>query len=86
LSRHDQLIAKILWGASDSNIPFKGLCSLLRHLGFDERIRSSHHIFTRSGISEIVNVQPKGSKAKAYQVKQVRALIMKYKLGAVEDA
>jgi hypothetical protein len=62
VSRHDQLLAKILWGASDNNIPFKGLCSLLRHLGFAERIRGSHHIFTKDGVREILNLQPKGPR------------------------
>lgn len=86
MSRHDQLLAKILWGAADSNIPFKGLCNLLRHLGFEERIRGSHHIISRQGITEILNLQPKGAKAKAYQVKQVREAIVSYKRGVVEDA
>lgn len=83
MSRHDQLLAKVLWGASDNNIPFKGLCNLLRHLGFEERIRGSHHIFSRHSVEEILNLQPKGAKAKAYQVKQVREVIVKHKLGAV---
>ena len=53
--------------------------------GFDERIKGSHHIFTKKGIEEIINIQPIGSKAKAYQVKQVRNLILKYKLGADDE-
>lgn len=48
---------------------------------FDERIRGSHHIFTKDGIEEILNLQPKGNKSKPYQVKQVRNVILKYKLG-----
>lgn len=31
-------------------------------------------------MEEIVNLQPKGSKAKAYQVKQVRAILLKNKM------
>jgi hypothetical protein len=53
----------------------------LRYLGFDERVRSSHHIFTREGVEEILNLQPIGSKAKVYQVKQVRGVILKHGLG-----
>jgi hypothetical protein len=49
--------------------------------GFREHIRGSHHIFTRSGVIEIINLQPRGSKAKAYQVRQVRQLIVNYNLG-----
>ena len=54
---------------------------MLKRLGFDERIRGSHHIFTQNEIEEILNIQSKGNKAKPYQVKQVRNLILKYKLG-----
>jgi predicted RNA binding protein YcfA (HicA-like mRNA interferase family) len=54
---------------------------LLDALGFRERIRGSHHIFTRTEVIEIINLQPTGSKAKAYQVRQVRQLIVKYNLG-----
>lgn len=50
------------------------------NFGFECRIKGSHHIFYRSDISEIINIQPNGSKAKAYQVKQIRELIIKYKL------
>ena len=86
MSRHDKLLAKILWGASDKNIPFRAMCQLLRSLGFVERVRGSHHIFTREGVEDILNLQPKGTKAKAYQVKQVRDVIVKHKLGEVTDA
>jgi len=51
----------------------------------EERIRSSHHVFTKDGIEEILNLQPKGAKAKPYQVKQVRNVILKYKLGEKEN-
>lgn len=81
MSQQDKLLAKILLGTSDTNISFTELCQLLRSLGFDERIRGSHHIFTQEGIEEILNLQPKGSQAKAYQVKQVRVVIIKYQLG-----
>jgi hypothetical protein len=59
---------------------------IVRWLGFDERIRSDHHIFTKEGIVEILNLQPKGRHAKPYQVKQVRAVIVKYRLAGGGDA
>ena len=68
-----KLLLQILRGTSDANIPFEGLIKLLQHLGFEERIKSSHHIFTKEGVEEILNLQPKGGKAKPYQVTQVRA-------------
>ena len=72
-------------GASDANISFDGMCRLLCRLGFEERIRGSHHIFTKNGVEEILNLQPKEAKTKPYQVKQVRNVILKYKLGGEED-
>jgi len=71
---------KILLGASDANIDFGDLRRLLVALGFTERTKGSHHIFAKIGVDEIVNIQPKGSKAKPYQVKQVRNIILKYRL------
>ncbi len=59
---------------------------MLRKLGFEERIKGSHHIFTRGGVEEILNLQPKGSKAKPYQVRQVRNVILRYRLGGEDDA
>jgi hypothetical protein len=85
MPRRDKLLDRILRGTADANIPFNDLCRLLRDLGFDERIRGSHHIFTRDGLADILNLQPKGAQAKSYQVKQVRNLILKYKLGGADD-
>lgn len=81
MTKPDKLIDKILRGASDSNIKFEELCAVLQRMNFNERVRGSHHIFARGDIDEILNLQPKGDKAKPYQVKQVRDVIVKYKLG-----
>ncbi|WP_198806161.1 type II toxin-antitoxin system HicA family toxin [Leptolyngbya sp. BL0902] len=81
MTQQDKLLAKILRGTSDANISFDALCQLLQSLGFEQRIRGSHHIFSKDGIEEIINIQPKQGKAKAYQVKQIRSMIVKYKLG-----
>lgn len=82
----DKTLKRVLRGTSDANIPFRDLCSLLKRLGFAERIRGDHHIFTRDGVEEILNLQPRGSLAKAYQVKQVRNVILKYELAGSDDA
>jgi len=75
------LLEKVLSGLSDKNIKFDDLKKLILRFGFDCRIKGDHHIFTKEGIAEIINLQPlKDGKAKAYQVKQVRNLILKYKL------
>ncbi len=81
MSRHDKILLRILKGTSDANIPFDALCRLLIHLGFDERIRGDHHIFTQDDVVEILNIQPKGKQAKPYQVKQIRHIVLKYRLG-----
>nr|WP_199291101.1 MULTISPECIES: type II toxin-antitoxin system HicA family toxin [unclassified Sphaerospermopsis] len=62
------------------------MCQLLIKLGFDERIRGSHHIFTKEGVEEILNLQPKQGKAKTYQIKQVREVLLKYQLGGQDDS
>ncbi len=85
MSQRDKLLVKILLGNSDTNIPFDPLCQLLRSLGFEERIRGSHHIFSKIGVEEILNLQPKQGKAKAYQVKQVRTVILKYQMRGQDD-
>jgi hypothetical protein len=80
MSRQDKLLDQVIRGVSDANVSFEGLRLLLRGLGFEERIRGSHHIVWRKDVAEILNLQPRGSHAKPYQVKQVRQVILKYKL------
>jgi predicted RNA binding protein YcfA (HicA-like mRNA interferase family) len=84
VGKYSKLRQKLLSGSSDTNVEFSVLCQLLVRLGFDERIKGSHHIFTRDGVMEILNLQPKGSKAKPYQVKQVRGILVKYQLGEAD--
>ena len=80
MSKHEKLYRHILMRRSDANVPFEALCALLIRIGFDERIRGDHHIFTMSGVEEILNLQPRNGKGKPYQVKQVRDVILKYDL------
>lgn len=85
MSKTGKIEIQILSGRSDANTDFNDLCKLLANYGFSERIKGSHHIYTKDDIEEIINIQPVGSKAKAYQVKQIRNLILKYKLGVSND-
>ena len=76
-----QTLDKVLTGLSDKNIRFSDLIKLILSLGFAERIKGGHHIFTKAGVVEIINLQPlKDGRAKVYQVKQVRGIILRYKL------
>ena len=86
MSQRSKHLLAILSGASDNNIRFIDLCNILEFLGFQLRVKGAHHIYYKDGIEEIINIQPIGNKAKAYQVKQVRNLILKYKLGGNLDA
>ena len=80
MSSRDRLLSRILRGDSDANIQFADLRRLLLRLGFDERTRGGHHIFRKPGVDERINLQRDGSMAKAYQVRQVRGIILKYQL------
>jgi len=76
-----KILNKVLRGLSDKNIRFNDLCKLLLDLGFQKRVKGGHYIFTRHDILQIINLQPlKDGKAKAYQVKQVRNIILESKL------
>jgi predicted RNA binding protein YcfA (HicA-like mRNA interferase family) len=68
----DKILQKLLRGESDANIRFDEVCHLLQAKGFRMRTSGSHHIFTKSGVMERLNLQREGSKAKPYQVRQVR--------------
>jgi predicted RNA binding protein YcfA (HicA-like mRNA interferase family) len=80
MGKYEKLLEQILHGSSDANIEFDELCQLLLKLGFETRVRGSHHIFRKQGVEERINLQKDGSKAKAYQVRQVRAVILKHNL------
>jgi predicted RNase H-like HicB family nuclease len=70
----DKVLERVLSRTSDANIRFDDLCHLLSSLGFEMRVRGSHHIFRKAGVEEKINLQREGSEAKPYQVRQVRAV------------
>ena len=75
-----KILESILRGSSDANIDFNDLRRLVLRLGFEERINGGHHIFRRAGVPVLINLQKEGSKAKPYQVRQVRRIILEYNL------
>lgn len=81
MSQYEKLLLSILSGTQDRNILFSDLQTVLDRLGFQCRIKGDHFIYTKTGVEEIINIQPVGNKAKPYQVKQVRNIILKYQLG-----
>ena len=84
MGKLDKLIEKILLGSADANIDFDDLRSVLLSLGFSERSKGSHNIFSKPGLEELINLQRDGSKAKPYQVRQVRAIIQRNNLWSRE--
>ena len=76
----EKILEKLLRGESDANLRFDEICHLLQAKGFRMRVSGSHHIFTKSGIMERINLQREGGNAKPYQVRQVRKVLAQYKL------
>lgn len=83
MSQYEKLLLSIMSGTKDKSILFADLRAVLDRLGFQCRIKGDHFIYTRDGVEEIINIQPISNKAKPYQVKQVRNVILKYQLGGV---
>lgn len=77
MAQLEKLLARVLSGSANASLRFADARTLLGRLGFSERIRGSHHIFTRPGIVELVDLQPQGGNCKPYQVKQIREVIIR---------
>ena len=82
----DKVLEQVLSRRNDSNIRFGDLQALLKRLGFEYRVKGDHFIYYSNDFPDIINIQPDGNKVKAYQVKQVRQIIYKHRLGGVKDA
>ena len=80
MSKFEKLLFKLLSGNGDKNFSFADLVRILETFGFSNRIKGGHHIFYEDGVPEIINLQEgESGKAKPYQVKQVRELLIKYR-------
>ena len=80
MSKADKTLEKILSATADANIRFDDVLSLMPRLGFRLRIRGSHHIFTRSGVEVLIDLQPVHGKCKPYQVRQIRDVLIKFNI------
>jgi hypothetical protein len=80
----DKTLRRLLSGTSDAAIRFEDLCSLLERLGFEKRVKGSHHLFRRAGVEEMINLQRDETNAKPYQVRQARAAILRNRIGDIE--
>lgn len=64
MSSLEKTLACLLSGRSDGNMRFADLRRILLRTGFTERIRGSHFIYSRDGVTEIINLQEdSGGKA-----------------------
>jgi predicted RNA binding protein YcfA (HicA-like mRNA interferase family) len=71
----------VISGKSDNNINYADFQSLIVALGFTyQRNNGSHTMYYHSDIREFMNIQKQGSKAKGYQVKQLRDIILTHGL------
>jgi hypothetical protein len=62
-------------------LKFLELVYLAESFGFSiVRVNGGHHILRRQGLEELLNIQNVSGEAKAYQVKQLLALVEKYNL------
>ena len=80
MTRWEQVAWRVVTGRSDAGIRFDELRHFLLRLGFEERVRGSHHLYRRAGVVEKINLQRDGTHAKPYQVRQVRNVLLKYRL------
>ena len=85
MSQFKKALLDILTGTRDNDIPFADLQLVLDRLGFQLPTRGDHFIYSTDGVEEIINLQPRGGKAKPYQVKQARQIIIKYQLGGAAN-
>lgn len=80
-----KLLRKAL--ASPNNLRFGDMTALVEAFGFTlSRTSGGHHIFSRPGIPELVNLQEVDGKAKPYQVRQFLKLVERYNLSLGADA
>ena len=74
-----KILQKILTGSK--NIRFSDMVILVQGFGFLlSRTDGSHHIFTRSDIPELVNLQNIKGQAKIYQIRQFLKLVERHNL------
>jgi hypothetical protein len=81
MSQYEKLLATLMSGVRDNSFAFSDLQMILDRLDFQCRVKGDHFIYTKDGVEEIINIQPIGSRAKPYQVKQIRQVILKYQMG-----
>jgi predicted RNA binding protein YcfA (HicA-like mRNA interferase family) len=75
MGKQEKLLNQLANHSQDANWNFHNMTGLLQRLGWEMRVRGSHHFFHKTEVRDIINLQPAGSKAKGYQVRQVRNVL-----------
>jgi hypothetical protein len=75
VSKQEKLLDRLRDSQRDNSWSFAELCQLLQNLGFEMRQSGSHHFFRKSGLVDVINLQPRGNEAKEYQVRQARKVL-----------
>ena len=57
----EKTLGRVPSGIADAAVRFDDLCHLLERLGFEKRVRGSHHMFRKSGVEEKINPQRAGT-------------------------
>jgi predicted RNA binding protein YcfA (HicA-like mRNA interferase family) len=79
-----KLLQKALSGSR--NIRFSDKIALVEAFGFRwSRTSSSHHIYARADVPELINLQNVHGQAKPYQVRQFLKIVERYNLVLDED-
>ncbi len=83
MTRRQKLVDKAR--SNPAGIRFREICLLAEHVGFTRRGgKGSHVVYEKVGVDEILTFQDRKGMAKPYQVKQLLAVIEKYRLEAGE--
>ncbi|MCQ2081983.1 MAG: type II toxin-antitoxin system HicA family toxin [Lachnospiraceae bacterium] len=80
MTQFEKLYRKIIIEGNTS-VSFWEIQFFIEKLGFLGRRKGDHFIYTMDGVNDIINIQPDGKAAKKYQVKQIKHIVEKYKLG-----
>ena len=83
MTRRQKRIEKIQ--NNPAGVRFQEICSLAEQLEFTQRGgKGSHIVYEKDGVDEILTFQDRKGMTKPYQVKQLLAVIEKYRLGERE--
>jgi len=81
LIMNKKVYESVMSGKSDNNIKYTDFQNLIIDLGFEfKRQKGSHEMYYHHSIREFMNIQKKANRAKDYQVKQLREIIIEHNL------